>query len=403
MARICMVVHEYYPKDFRVRREAEALALQGHALEVIALRRPGELRRERCGDVEVLRLPVRRHRGSALHVYLAEYAVFFFFAFWALLWRHLRARFEVVHVHSPPDFLGFVALVPRLLGARVVLDIHDRVPELYAERFSKRPGVIRALLAIERAALRFADRIVTVHEPYAQRLVRPDVPAGKIEVVFNSADERLFQRPGDDTRREAAELEREGVRLLHHGTLMERYGVDVLIEAVHRLGLPPQRLRLDVLGEGDLMPRLARMVQELGLQEQVFLHGYMPLDEMAEWILRSDLCVVPNRRSSFTDGILPTKLLEYVAMGRPVVVTRTRVVEHYFREESLCYVPSEDPDALARAIQAFLEDPKPFWDRAENALLDYEPLRWERQAERLNRLVAGLLETKHVRPLGAAD
>jgi glycosyltransferase involved in cell wall biosynthesis len=401
MARICMVVHEYYPKDFRVRREAEALAGHGHQVEVIALRKPGERWREVCGGVEVRRLPIRRHRGSALYVYLAEYAVFFFLAFWLLAIRHLRTRFDVVHLHSPPDFLVFAAAVPRLFGARIVLDVHDRVPELYAERFSKRPRVIRTLAAVERAALRFADRIVTVHDPYAQRLVQPKVPAAKIEVIFNSADERLFHRPAESRRRDATEMERDGVRLLHHGTLMERYGVDVLIEAVHRLALPPQRLRLDILGEGDLLPRLRRMVQDFGLEARVFLHGYMPLDAMADWILRSDLCVVPNRRSSFTDGILPTKLLEYVAMGRPVVVTRTQVVAHYFRDESLCYVPSADPDALARAIQAFLEDPKPFWDRAENALLDYEPLRWERQAERLARLVGELTAGRAHRPAGA--
>ena len=387
-----MVVHEYYPKDFRVRREAEALVLQGHQVEVIALRKPGERWQETCGGVQIFRLPVRRHRGSALPVYLVEYALFFFLALSVLAFRFLRMRFDVVHVHSPPDFLVFAAAIPRLLGARLVLDVHDRVPELYAERFSKRPWIIRALLAVETGALRFADRVITVHDPYAQRLVRPKVPAEKIEVIFNSADERLFRRPAECPRRDATEMEREGVRLLHHGTLMERYGVDVLVEAVHRLALPAERLRLDILGEGDLLPRLRQMVQDYGLEGQVFLHGYMPLDLMATWILRSDLCVVPNRRSSFTDGILPTKLLEYVAMGRPVIVTRTEVVAHYFRDESVCYVPSMDPDALARAIQAFLEDPKPFWDRAENALLDYEPLRWERQANHLSRLVRRLSE-----------
>jgi glycosyltransferase involved in cell wall biosynthesis len=305
-------------------------------------------------------------------------------------------------VHSPPDFLVYVAAVPRLLGARVVFDVHDRVPELYAERFSKRPAAIRALEAVERAAVRFASRVITVHDPYAQRLAQPKLPAGQIHVIFNSADERLFHRAAASGHRDAAELERDGVRLLHHGTLMERYGVDILVEAVHRLALPPQKLRLDILGEGDLMPRLRSMVHELGLDGQVFLHGYMPLDVMAEWIQRADLCIVPNRQSAFTDGILPTKLLEYVAMGRPVVVSRTQIVAQYFRDESLCYVPAGDPDALARAIGAFLEDPKPFWDRAENALLDYEPLRWGQQAEHLGRIVAELAPGKPVRPGVAA-
>jgi glycosyltransferase involved in cell wall biosynthesis len=398
MARICMVVHEYYPKDFRVRREAEALTAQGHDVEVIALRKPEEPARDRCDGVKVLRVPLRRHRGSALPVYLLEYALFSFVVFWLLTYRHLKSRYDVIHVHTPPDFLVFVALIPRWLGARVVLDVHDRVPELYAERFSKRPAVIRALLGVETAALRYADRVVTVHEPYAERLVRPTVPAQKIHVIFNSADERLFHRSDVQRRRDVAEMERGEVRLLHHGTLMKRYGVDVLIEAVHQLGKSAPRLRLDIIGEGDLLPSLQKLVQDRGLGEQVVLHGYLPLDVMASWIERADLCVVPNRRSAFTDGILPTKLLEYVVMGRPVIVTKTEVIAHYFREESLCYVPSEDPAALARAIGSFIEDPKPFWDRAENALQDYEPLRWESQAEHLDRIVSELVEAKHIRP-----
>ena len=391
MARICMVVNEYYPKDFRVRREAEALTSGGHAVQVIALRKPEESWRERVGGVDVVRAPLRRHRGSALPVYLVEYAIFFTFAFWMLAYLHLRRRFDIVHVHSPPDFLVFAALIPRWFGARVILDIHDRVPELYAERFSRRPGIIRALVSIEGASSRFADRVITVTQRYAERLIRPGVPPEKIEIILNSADERLFPQPTRPIERDAAELKSRDIRLFHHGTLMKRYGVDVLVEAVYRVLSIYPRVRLDVLGDGDLMPSLKKLVRERGIEQHVLLHGYMRLDEMAKWIEQADLCIVPNRRSAFTDGILPTKLLEYVAMGRPVVVTRTDVVGDYFREESLCYVPSDDPEALAQAISSFIEDPKPFWNRAQTALIDYEPLRWQGQAERLNKLVRDLV------------
>lgn len=387
MARICMVVHEHYPKDFRVRREAEALTGAGHAVTVIALRAPGEPRRERCGSVDVHRLPVRRHRGSALPVYVAEYAAFFLLASWTLTARHLRSRFDVVYVHSPPDLLVFAALGPRLLGARVVLDVHDRVPELFAERFGGRPLVTFALLQFERAALRFASHVVTVHEPYAERLARR-APGTPITIVFNSADARLFPGVGELRSRRAGDP--HPLRLLHHGTLMHRYGVDVLVEAMARLGAAAGDVRLDVLGDGDLLPRLRALVRRLRLEDRVLLHGHRPLEEIAGWIERADLCIVPNRRSPFTDGILPTKLLEYVAMGRPVIVTRTDAVSRYFTDDALYYVPPDDPQALVGAIEAFMRDPVPFERRARNALAAYAPLSWTGQAKRLQNLVCEL-------------
>jgi glycosyltransferase involved in cell wall biosynthesis len=388
MARICMLVHEHYPRDFRVRREAEALVSRGHEVQIISLRMPGERRRERLSGIDVLRLPIRRHRGSRLPVYLAEYVAFFALAAVALTALHLRRPFDLVHVHAPPDLLVFAAALPKLLRVPIVIDVHDRVPELYAERFSSSPAAIRALLRAEGAALRFATRVITVHDPYAERLAR-HVPAGRIHVVFNSADERLFP-PIEEPDPIGPGRTPGPVRLLHHGTLMHRYGVDALIEAVARLD--SAAVCLDVIGDGDLLPRLRRMVDEGRLQDRVRLHGYRPLEEMAAWIRQADLCIVPNRRSPFTDGILPTKLLEYVALGRPVIATQTDTVLRYFGEECVCYVPDADPEGLAGAIRSFIADPAPFHARSVRAARAYRRLRWAEQAERLGAIVGELTD-----------
>lgn len=385
-----MLVHEYYPKDFRVRREAESLVRQGHEVDVIALRQDGEPFRERVAGVSVLRLPVRRHRGQPLYVYLAEYVSFFLLAQGPLVSRTLCRRYNVVHVHNPPDFLVYAAAVPRLLGARVVLDVHDRVPELYSERFQGGGLVIRFLSLVERRCLRWADRVVTVHQPYADRLVDAGVPREHLTIVHNSADERMFPRI------EAAAALEPGrpVRLLHHGTLMHRYGADVLVEATALLDLPASRIRVDIVGDGDLRPELERLIAAHGLADRVVLHGHRRTEDLASFIERADLGIVPNRRSSFTDGILPTKLLEYVQMGRPVIVSRTQVVETYFREESVNFVPAGDAAALAAAIRAYIADPGPFLARVPRAREDYQPISWLTQERHLQELVEGLLEAE---------
>src|ERR1700687_5679773 len=132
MSRACMIVHSTYPADPRVRRESEALLSNGWHVDVICLRGEGEKSIENCGGATAYRFQIKRHRSSGLAAYLLEYLLFFIAAsFWVTL-LHLRRGYRVVQVHNMPDFLVFTTLIPRLLGARVVLDMHDLVPELYA-------------------------------------------------------------------------------------------------------------------------------------------------------------------------------------------------------------------------------------------------------------------------------
>ena len=129
--KIAMVVHSYYPADVRVRRECEALADRGDTVDMICLRKPDEAPVETVDNVKVHRLPVQHRRGQGPVAYIREYLNFFLRAFWALTRLHIRNRYRIVQVHNMPDFLVFVTLIPKLTGARVLLDMHDITPELF--------------------------------------------------------------------------------------------------------------------------------------------------------------------------------------------------------------------------------------------------------------------------------
>jgi len=166
--RACMVVHSFYPDDPRVRRETEALLGDGWQVDVICLRGEGEAKHEDCNGAQVHRLAVRRHRGAGFAIYMLEYMHFFVLASALLARLQIRKRFNVVQVHNMPDFLIYTAAIPKMLGARLVLDIHDLVPELYGSKFGGKPGhpAIRMARWTERRSGAFASQVLTAGEPF---------------------------------------------------------------------------------------------------------------------------------------------------------------------------------------------------------------------------------------------
>ncbi len=384
--RACMLVHEYFPRDFRVRREARALRDAGWKIDIVCLRKPGQATHEHVDQLDVTRLAVRRHRGSPLPVYLAEYLAFSAAAGALLSARQTSKRYDIVHVHAPPDFLLGAGLPARLMGAKLVVDIHDLTPELYGSRFKSKGGALArtAMRLVERGACELADRVITVTEAFASLLKERGIDAHKIVVVRNSPDPSAF-----DTRLKKPRDNGDFV-IMHHGTLVHRYGIDLLVEAFGNVAPRVPRARLEVYGDGDWMPRLKARAGELGLAGRVTFHGEVPQEEVARALARADLCVVPNRSDEFTDLLLPTKLLEALHMGCATISSATRVIAENFSNGGVLLVPPGDIAALSAAmLQLATDSPQ----RSKLAAAGQKQVRrfaWEREKIRLIELYSDL-------------
>ncbi|HZD10310.1 MAG TPA: glycosyltransferase, partial [Candidatus Binatia bacterium] len=194
--RHCMVVHAYYPVgETRVQRQALALRKQGYEVDVICLRHTGETPTQQEDGVTIYRLPLKRHRRGGFALQMLEYLAFFALAFWKLLFLYPKRRYRVVQVHNLPDFLIFAALFPRFGGARLILDLHDLMPEFFAARTGRPMDslVVRAVAWQEQVACRFADHVITVTDVWKETLVQRGVPAEKVSVVMNVADPGIFR------------------------------------------------------------------------------------------------------------------------------------------------------------------------------------------------------------------
>ena len=360
-----MVVHAYYPLgETRVQREAAALVDRGWEVDVVCLRWRGEVSRETVDGVTVHRLPVRRHRGTGMLAQMFEYLAFFVLAGFTLTRLHISKRFHTVQVHNLPDFLVFSALVPKAMGARIVLDLHDLMPELYTAKTGAglNGPLARVLRLQERIAARFADHVITVTAGWRDTLIGRGVHPNKVSVVMNLADPKVFP-PRRFNSKDA-----EGLTLVYHGTFASRYGVDVIVRALSELRDEVPRARLMLLGDGETRQELVELIGVLGIEDRVELSkGMVDTTELPDLLASADVGVVPNRSNVFTEEILPTKLLEYVAMGIPVIAARTHTVSKYFDEEMVEFFRPGDVDDLADRIRGLDKDRDRLKDLSRNA------------------------------------
>lgn len=394
--RACVVAHSLLHMDPRVQREVGALTSAGWAVDLLCLRGPGQPRRDVFDGAQVYRLPVTRHRGSGFGVYLIEYTLFFIFATAVLSWLALRRRYSLIQAHNVPDFLVFAGIVPRLRGARVLLDIRDPLPDLYASKFGgmKRQPLLRLARWIEAVSVRWACHVLTPGEPSRQRLIGRGIPGHKLTNVLNSADPRLFPRRTPEREGEPGE---KGFTLVFHGGLFERSGVDIAIRAVGQLRDQICGLRLLIAGSGEEEPELRRLVNELGLQRQVEFAGWVPIERLAEYLAQADLGLAPYRHDTFTDLIYPTKAFECMAMGYPVIISRLAGVVDLLPGVPDLFFEPDDVDALAARILALAHDPARLRRLNEQGQRLYAPLSWQGQQQRYLNLVNELVEAPRLR------
>jgi glycosyltransferase involved in cell wall biosynthesis len=383
-----MIVHGPFPPDPRVARAATVAVEQGWEVDVLALRQPGQAATERIAGATVTRLSIAHQWGGGVGQVAREYLGFTFFASVRAARLAAARRYDVVHVNNPPDFLFVAALVPKLLGARVIFDVHDLAPDMFAMRFGGRRGARladRVLRVIERAATGFADAVVTVHEPYRRELVSRGVRPDKISVVMNAVDERLL--PDRETQ-----IPDAGFRVVYHGTITPHYGVDLLVEAVAEVAGHVDDIRLEIYGDGDALPRIRRLAADLGVVDRVWLSdGFLPHDEVVSRVQAASVGVIPNLPTALNRFALSTKLFEYVALGVPVVAADLPTIREHFSDEEVLFFRPGDAGALASALASLHLEPDAAAARAKAALERYEQYRWGANAERYARLLDRLL------------
>jgi len=383
-----MVHYSDFEVDSRIQRQARALAERGDRVDCVCLNDDAELA-VGAGAIGLHRAARTKPRGGA-RAYLEGNARFLAGAARKVSALDRRHGFDLIEIHNMPDALVFAALRPKLRGVPIVLNFHDTFPELFATLFERPPDhpLVRLIRAEERLSAAVADGHVFVTGEARDLLRSRGIAAARTQVVMNTPDERVFGE-----RRPPVAPPREGeLRVVYHGGLAERFGVETLVRAIAMLRDRNEPVALDVYGsDAEAARSLAATAAELAPQGVRVAPQPTPVGEIPGRLAEAHLGVVPTLRDGFTELLLPVKLLEYVHMGLPAIASRLPVIESYFGEDVLFAEPG-DPASIAAAIEAVRADPAAARARAERASQRLAEIEWRRQRSGYLDLVDGLVQ-----------
>ena len=386
--RIAMVVHAYYLKDARVRRYAELLASKGHTVDVLCL---GEGDKPKTGShLGVGIYPIRqaRLRGGQLS-YIYEYFSAFVRFFAKLNWLTVtRGNYDVIHVHNMPDFLVFCAIFQKLAGTKIILDLHDLMPEVYQSKYKlgQEHWLTRLLRLEERLSIWFSTAVITANHIFAERLLERGVPASKVTVVMNAADERFFVSEAD--RKAIRANKRPGdFHVIYVGTLARRYGVEIAVRAlakIHKAGSIPG-LRFSIIpkiaNEGTYAHKIVKEAERSGLGSRFRLMNPVPHDQMPRVIAEADAMIYTPLPDIHMDIALSLKIPEAIAAGCPIVASRLSVHRRYFDEDALYMFEPGDVDECAARVLEVAANPDKVRAKMAHAKAKLEEIGWPKQAQ----------------------
>lgn len=383
--RVCMLTYSFYREDNRVMRYAETLAKRGDEVEVISLRKSGLPKESTIEGVRVTQLQYRVRDESGPLTYLFRILLFFARASLLVGARHLRKPYDLVHVHSMPDFLVFAAWLPRLMGAKVILDIHDLLPEMYADKFHAKDDstLISLLLWEERISCRFAHHAIIANHLWTERLTRRAVSPGCWTAILNYPDRTIF---APKTRKPRGDR----YVFVYPGSLNWHQGLDLAIRALARVRAEAPQAELHIYGDGPEKGALMRLAAELGVREHIEFGDAVPIREVPRVLALADAGVVPKRKDSFGNEAFSTKILEFMSLGLPAIVSDTKVDQYYFNDSVVKFFSGGDEQSLARAMLQMIQDMQLGDVLARNAQKFVEEFDWEKRKTEYLQLVDSL-------------
>ncbi|MFX0141326.1 MAG: glycosyltransferase family 4 protein [Candidatus Hodarchaeota archaeon] len=371
--------------DTRVLKQCRTLVSNHYSVTVICLRNRREPKYEEIDGVKVHRLRIHKKRGSIIR-YLFEYLYFFFLAFIKLNQLDLKEKFSLIQVNTLPDFLVFATFIQKIRGANILIDMHEIMPEFFISKYKMhyRSPVIKILKYIEKVSLLFANEVITINVPIKNTFKHRSIPHKNITIVMNTVDELIVPAKSKQQKKD--------FNIVYHGTLGEIYGVDIAIKALKEFFKVNKEFKFYIFGDGPEKEYLDLLINKFGLDNHIFLMGFLPFEEMMKYLENMTIGVLPTRKDVFSDLSFSNKLAEYIYMKIPVIASRLNSTEYYFSEEEITYFSAENSHDLKKQIAFAYNNPRLMKNRAMKAFEKYQSIKWSVMAERYLNLVNSLYD-----------
>jgi glycosyltransferase involved in cell wall biosynthesis len=393
--RVAMVTFSPYPADPRPRRAIDALLGEGMSIDLICLADEENTGREKLGELQIWRVPITHRRAGKLS-YAYQYSAFILISASILASRCVKHRYDLAYVHNMPDILVASVLVSKAMGAKVILDLHDPMPELMTTIFNlnSQSSSVRLMRRLEKWSIRRANLVITVNRACKRIFAGRSCPTEKIGIVMNTPDGEIFRlqppRPCLSPQKRCTSR----FVIMYHGSIVERNGLDLAVQALARVRQAIPGAELRIFGRKTaFLDQIMNDARSMGLQSSVHYLGPRRLEDLVHEIEACDIGIIPNKRNAFTDINTPTRIFEYLALGKPVIAPRTAGIEDYFRSDSLFFFESGNPEDLAAKIQGVFFHPEHAGETAKRGQQVYLEHTWSQERNTLLKLVSELLRT----------
>jgi len=305
------------PFDTRVWKEALSLHAAGYQVTVLCPRGNGTDRGyEIINGIRVYRHPTPDERNGAL-AYIWEYSCALFWEFWFTWWIYLRHGFHVIQGCNPPDDIFLIALPFKLFGVNYLFDHHDAIPELYLSKYDHRGLLYKIQVVLEKLTYLCSDVVIATNGSYRDLAVtRGHVVADSVFIVRNGPDLETFKLVAANPALKYGKAYLVG----YVGNMSDQDGLDILLEvALHLKKMGRLDVHFTCVGGGPALANLREAVSNKGLGETVNFTGRIPDQQLLEILSTADVCVNPDKPCEMNDISTMIKVMEYMALGKPIV------------------------------------------------------------------------------------
>jgi glycosyltransferase involved in cell wall biosynthesis len=369
--RACMLTYSFYESDARVQQYTSALVDRGDTVDVICLKREGLPSREVLNGVNVYRIQKRKRNEKGQLAYAFKILLFLFRSAVFITRKHLGQPYELMHIHNVPDFLIFAAFVPKLTRTPMILDIHDILPEFYASKFkSKRNSLVfKLMVIIEKVSTAFSDHVIIANHIWYERITSRSVQRDKCTPILNSPSP-LFFSPHQKSRTDGKFI------MMYPGTLNWHQGLDIAIRAFARVTDQMPEAEFHIYGEGPDKDSLKTLTKMLGLDGSVIFKEFVPTRQIVQLMAEADVGVVPKRASLFGNEAQSTKIMEFMALGIPVIAPDVKISTYYHDASRVKFFKAENDADLAQCMLLLWREPHIREQLSQNALAHARQNSW---------------------------
>ncbi len=364
--RVCVIVNQIYYTDPRVMSYTNLLANAGAEVDVIASKYSDRNDPEQHPNIKVYSTPIARNYSDGLG-YISNFIISTIFLVIYTSWMYLKRRYQIIHVNNMPDTLILAALVPKILGARVILDIHDPMPNVFMSKYGMGPdhAVVRFFKMQEKISASLSDEVITANPLFKDLLSQRGIPAEKILVINNIPNPKLFNRQNikDEPHRSSGKF-----TLIFPGTIAPRYCLDIAIKALPKLAKSIPNLQLRVIGKhSQHAEELVALASKLNVTDYINFVPFMPTDQIPSEIAKADIGIYTALPDPHMSIAMPGKVLEFATIGIPVVASRVPILEAFFNDESIFFFTPGNVDEFCDHILKLYHSPSLRQNLVENA------------------------------------